>query len=134
MQMKQEVFMCSKLYGWEYTWPEYVQLADLFFDDISEDLFGIECQSSEPMLMGQYEELLAIGDPELHENVGEVMPHRNIANVKALSDFLIFQSTSDKSYDAPLPLGQALSFCIMGLRILSTVHLVNRSHIGFYLS
>ena len=53
-------------------------------------ILRIECQSSEPMLMGQYEEILAIGDPELHENVSEVMPHRNITNVKAFGDILIF--------------------------------------------
>jgi hypothetical protein len=86
------------------------------------------------MLMGQYEELLAIRDPELYENVGEVMPHRNITNVKVLGDILIFQSACDKSYDASLPLGQALNLCIMGLRILSTLQPVNRSHIGFYFS
>ena len=97
-------------------------------------MFRIECQFSEPMLMGQYEELLAIGDPKLHENVGEVMPHRNITNVKVLGDFLIFQSTCDKSYDAPFPLGQALNLCIIGMRILSTVEPVSRSHIGFYFS
>lgn len=39
MQMEHEIFLCSKLYGWEYTWPEYIQLADLFFDDVSEDLY-----------------------------------------------------------------------------------------------
>ena len=84
--------------------------------------------------MGQYEELLAIGNPELDENVGEVMPHRNITNVKVLGDILIFQSTCDKSYDTQLPLGQALNLCIMGLRILSTVRPVSRSHIAYYFS
>ena len=97
-------------------------------------MLRIECQSSEPMLMGQYEELLAIGDPELHENAGEVMPHRNSTNVKVLGDILIFQSTCDKSNDAPLPLGQALNLRIIGLRILSTVQPVTRSHIGFHFS
>ena len=88
---------------------------------VGNKMLRIECQSSEPMLKGQYEELLAIGDPELNENAGEVMPHRNITNVKVLGDFLIFQSTCDKSYDAPFPLGQALNLCIIGLMILSTV-------------
>ena len=97
-------------------------------------MLRIECQSSEPMLMGQYEEFLAIGDPELHENVGEVMPHRNITNVKVLGDILIFQSACDKRDDAPLPLGQALNLCIMGLRILSIVQPMNRSHMGLYFS
>ena len=41
--------------------------------------------------MGQYEKLLAVGDPKLHENIGEVMPHRNIANVKVTCPLWLYQ-------------------------------------------